>query len=75
MKTDVRFGTWSVKTLQRGGFLMAAMKEISKCKLDLVGVQEFRWDRVGTEPAGKYALLCVKGNENHGLGTGFSFCT
>jgi hypothetical protein len=31
---------------------MAVAKEISKYKLDLVRVQEVRWDRGGTEPAG-----------------------
>jgi hypothetical protein len=33
---------------------MTTTKGISKCKLDLVGVQEVRWDRGGTEPAGEY---------------------
>jgi hypothetical protein len=38
-----------------------------------VGVQEVRWDRGGTEPAGKYTLTFFygKSNENHELGTGF----
>jgi hypothetical protein len=52
---------------------MTMAKEISKYKLDLVGVQ-IRWDRGGTKPAGEYALCYGKGNENHELGTGF-FCT
>jgi hypothetical protein len=34
-----------------------------------VGVQEVRWDRGGTEPAGEYTFFYVKGNENHELGT------
>jgi hypothetical protein len=36
-----------------------------------VGVQEVRWDRGGTEPAGEYTLFYGKGNENHKFGTGF----
>jgi hypothetical protein len=36
-----------------------------------VGVQEVRWESGGTEPAGEYAFLYGKGNENHELGTGF----
>jgi hypothetical protein len=35
-----------------------------------VGVQEVRWDRCGTEPAGKYTFVYGKGNQNHELGTG-----
>jgi hypothetical protein len=38
---------------------------------DLVGVQEVRWDRGGSEPAGQYQFFCGKGNENHESGTGF----
>jgi hypothetical protein len=44
---------------------MTVAGEISKYKLDLVGVQAVRWDRGGTEPAGEYAFLYGKGNENH----------
>jgi hypothetical protein len=46
------------------------VEEISKYNLDLVGIQEVRWNGGGTEPAVKYKFFYRKGNENHELGTG-----
>jgi exonuclease III len=57
---NMRFGTWNIRSMYRAGSLRAVAVEISKYKLDLVGVQEVRWDGGGTEPA-------WKGNENHEL--------
>jgi hypothetical protein len=45
----------------------------SKYRLDLVGVQDVRWEGGGTEPAGEYTFFFGKGNEIHELGTVF-FC-
>jgi hypothetical protein len=53
------------------GSLMAVSKELSKCKSDLVEVQEVRWEVGGTEPVGIYKFFWGKGKENHELGTGF----
>jgi hypothetical protein len=41
--------------------------------LDLVAVQEVRWEGSGTEPAGEYTFFYGMGNENHELGTGLFF--
>jgi hypothetical protein len=64
---DTRLGTWKVTT----GSLVTVSKELSKYKLDLVGVQEVRWEGGGTAPAAEYAFFYGEGSENHELGTGF----
>jgi hypothetical protein len=56
-KMDMRFGTWNVRSMNRAGSLRAVGEQISKYKLDLVGVQEVRWDGGGTEQAGEYTFF------------------
>jgi exonuclease III len=68
---DLRFGTWNVRSMYRAGSLRTVAEEVSKYKLDLVGVQEVRWDAGGTEPSGQYTFFYGKGNQNHELGTAF----
>jgi hypothetical protein len=70
---DMRFGTLNVISMHRAGSPRAVAEEISKYKLDLMGVQEIKWDGGGPESAGKYAFLYGKANENHELGTGFLY--
>jgi hypothetical protein len=57
----MRFGTWNIRCVYRTGSFMTVAKEISKYKLDLVGVHEVIWDRGGTEPAGEYTFFLWKG--------------
>jgi exonuclease III len=45
----MRFGTWNVGSLRKIGSLKTVTRELGKCKLDLVGVQEVRWEKGGTE--------------------------
>jgi hypothetical protein len=57
--------------MYRACSLRAVAEEISKYKLDLVGVRELRWDVGGIEAAGEYTFLYGKGKENHGVVKGF----
>ena len=63
-------------SLYRGGSLAAAAaRELARHKLNLVGVQEIRWDTRCTVKAGDYNSFYEKGNENHQLGKGFLYTT
>jgi hypothetical protein len=48
-KMDMRFGTWTVRSLNRIGSLKRVARELGKYTLDLVGVQEVRSEKGGTE--------------------------
>jgi hypothetical protein len=66
----MRFGMWHVRSSYRAGSLVTVSKELSKYKIDLVGVQEVRREGGGSEPAGEYKFFYGKGNEKHEVGTG-----
>jgi len=50
-KRDNIFVTWYVRGLYRAGSLTAAFRELARYELDLVGVQEIKWDKGGKERA------------------------
>ena len=52
-------GTWNVRSLYRAGSLTAAARELARYKLDLVDVQEVRWDKGGTVRAGDYNFFYI----------------
>jgi len=69
-KRDIRFGTWNIRSLYGSGSLTAATRELVTYKLELVGVQEVRWDKGGPVRAKDCICLFGKEKENHQLETG-----
>jgi hypothetical protein len=67
----MRFGTSNVRSLHRASSIIAAARELTRYKIDLVGAQKVRWDKGGTVITGDYNFFYGKGNENHQLGTRF----
>jgi exonuclease III len=68
---DMKFGTWNIRSLYRIGSLKTVARELGKYKLDLVGVQEVRWEKGGTKRAEDCTRTYGQGNGDHHLGTGF----
>jgi hypothetical protein len=54
---NMTFGTWNIRSLYRAGSLKTVSRELSRYKLNLVGMQEVRWEGGGTEPAGEHIFL------------------
>jgi exonuclease III len=56
----MRFGTWNLRSLNRSGSLMTVARKLARYKLDLVGLQEVRWDKGCTVRAGYYTFFLWK---------------
>jgi len=52
IQREIKLGTWEVRSLYRAGSLKAGARDLARHKLDVLGVQEIRWDRRGTIRAG-----------------------
>jgi hypothetical protein len=53
-------GMWNVRILYRASSLMKVEKELTNYVLHLSRLQEVRWDRGGTEPAGVYIYFSME---------------
>jgi exonuclease III len=61
MERDMKFGTWNVRNLYSSGSLTAA-RELARYKVDLVDVQEVRWDKGSTVRGGDCNFFYGKEN-------------
>ena len=57
IQREMKIGTWKVRSLRRAGSLKATVRELARYKLNVVGVQEVRWDIEGTVRAGNYKFF------------------
>jgi exonuclease III len=67
----MRFETWNVRSMYRAGSLKTVGSELTNYNVDLVAVQEVRWENDGIEPADDHTFFFGNGCANHHLGTGF----
>jgi hypothetical protein len=56
-KMDMRSGIWKFTSLYTTGSLKILARELEKCMLDLVVVQEVRWEKGGIEWAKNYRFF------------------
>jgi hypothetical protein len=50
----MRFGNWNAMSLYSAGSFTAAVRELARYKLGLVGVQEIWWNKLGMKRTGDY---------------------
>ena len=56
-KRNMRFGTWNVMILYTSDSLTTVVRKLARYKLNLVSVEEVRWDKGGTVRAGDYIFF------------------
>jgi exonuclease III len=59
-KRDTRIGTWNVRSMYKARSLTTEARELARHELDLVGVQEVRWDKEGAVTAGDYNFFSME---------------
>jgi hypothetical protein len=70
-KIGIIFGMWNLRSLYRLDPLITVARKSAKYGLDLVVVQEVRWDKDDNEPAEDYIFFHRRENANCHFGMGF----
>jgi exonuclease III len=67
----MKFLTWNIMHLYSVGSLETVVSKLRKCNLDLVVVQDVRWDKGGSETTDHDIFFYGNGNADNHLGIGF----
>jgi exonuclease III len=59
----MKFGSWNIRSLCRICAIMSVAGELENYKLDLVGVQEVRWEGEGYQTVDNYTFFYRKGQD------------
>ena len=46
-RNTIRIGTWNVRTLMHPGMLQLLVREMDRCRVNLLGIAEMRWSGKG----------------------------
>ena len=71
MKSDLRIGTWNIRTLFRSGALNKLTDVFVEYKLDILAVQEMRWTGQGVLDRRNCSIYYSCHDKTHQFGTGF----
>jgi hypothetical protein len=67
---EMIFEIWNIRSLYWVGSLITIAYQLTKHNVDIVAIQEVRWDKLGSVPAEDF-YFCGNGNANHHLGIRF----
>jgi hypothetical protein len=70
--SELKCGTWNIRTLYKPGAALELVGEIEKCKMKCVALQEMRLGGAGTTKISQTAIINGRSERGHKLGTGFA---